>query len=544
MKFFKLDFKGFAFILFAMMSIISINASAQCQAGFTWTQTTNNVITFTNTSTGTDSLTMFQWDMGDGGNDYIQNPVYTFDIPGTWYVCLTIYNVDSNQVNCISTWCDSVTVTGVVICNLVDSALINTMASCGNCADGSATCYPIGGMAPFTYLWSNGETTQNVTDLTPGTYSVCVTDANNCTACISMTMDTCSVNASFTWTQTANNTITFTNTSSGISFFTFYQWDLGDGNYDYSQSPVHFYTMPGTYYVCLYIGDSLNNGGCWSVFCDSITVTGNPCNILITPTVTNATCSNCADGAITTVTTGGTLPYTYTWNPNVSSQSSVYGLFPGTYEVCVTDSNGCSSCVFATVLDGSNNTNCSANFTLYPDSTLAHTYWAVNYATGVQPLSYTWNWGDSTFSFTAYPSHTYANAGVYTICLTITDSVQCSSTFCITDSLARTKNAMIYVNVIPQSTGIPSLQTLSNWSVYPNPVSDKMTINYYLNNSTDVAINLFDMLGNKVNEIVNNYQSSGEHQIQWTSNELSNGIYFLQIRVNDKVTTQKISIVR
>src|ERR1035437_10670148 len=141
MKIFNFKFKGLAFILFAIMSIITINASAQCQAGFTWAQTSNNVITFTNTSTGTDSLTSYQWNFGDGGYDYSQNPVYTFDIPGTWYVCLTIYNNDSNQVNCSSTFCDSVTVTGVLICNLADSAYENNMASCSSCADGGAICY-------------------------------------------------------------------------------------------------------------------------------------------------------------------------------------------------------------------------------------------------------------------------------------------------------------------------------------------------------------------------------------------------------------------
>src|ERR1035437_1648648 len=475
---------GLIILLILMSSLYSMKAYSQCQAGFTWAQTSNNVITFTNTSTGTDSLTSYQWNFGDGGYDYSQNPVYTFDIPGTWYVCLTIYNNDSNQVNCSSTFCDSVTVTGVLICNLADSAYENNMASCSSCADGGAICYPIGGMGPYSYLWSNGETTQTVTDLAPGTYSVCITDINNCTACASVTIDSCSVHSGFTWNQTSSNTITFTNTSTGISFLTYYEWDFGDGNYDYSQSPVHFYSMPGTYYVCLFIGDSLNNGGCTSTYCDSVTVTGYPCNVSITTTVTNSSCSNCSDGSITTSVTGGTSPYTYNWTPNVSSSSSASGLLPGYYSVCVTDVNGCSACAFANVSDSSNNNTCQANFTLYPDSTQLHTYWAVNLSVGPPPLSYMWSWGDQTYSYTEYPSHTYSNAGVYTICLTITDSMAgCSNTYCVTDSFARSANAMIYVNVIPLASGIPSVQPLSNWSVYPNPVSDNMMIDYSLSSS-------------------------------------------------------------
>lgn len=534
---------GLIILLILMTSLYSMKAYSQCQAGFTWTQTSNNVITFTNTSTGGDSLAIYYWNFGDGGYSYTHNPVYTFNTPGTWYVCVTM--TDSGNQMCNSTFCDSVVVTGVVICNMTVTSYINNMASCSTCADGSASCYTTGGTGPFTYLWSDGETTQTVTDLPPGNYSVCATDANNCTACATFTMDSCSLHSGFTWAETSNNTITFTNTSTGTTFLTYYEWDFGDGNYDYVQNPVHFYSMPGTYYVCLYIGDSLNTGGCTSTFCDSVIVTGYPCNIVITPTVINASCSNCSDGSITTSITGGTSPYTYSWIPNVSTGSSASGLIPGSYIVCVTDANGCSACVSATVYDSSNNNTCQALFTLYPDSTQLHTYWAVNLSVGPPPLSYMWSWGDQTYSYTEYPSHTYANAGVYTICLTITDSMAgCSNTYCVTDSFARTANAMIYVNVIPPTTGLPSVQTLSSWSVYPNPVADNMMIDYSLTSSSSVIINLFDMLGNKIKQIENNKQTAGEHTISVNTSMLPEGLYLLQINAGNYISEKKISVIR
>lgn len=49
-------------------------------------------------------------------------------------------------------------------------------ATCGN-PTGSITCYPSGGVWPFTYLWSNGATDSQITDVAPGTYTVTVTDA-------------------------------------------------------------------------------------------------------------------------------------------------------------------------------------------------------------------------------------------------------------------------------------------------------------------------------------------------------------------------------
>jgi PKD repeat protein len=534
---------GLMIILFVMTSLYSMKTYSQCQAGFTWTQTSNNVITFTNTSTGADSLTIYSWNFGDGGYSYSQNPVYTFNIPGTWYVCLTMS--DSMNQLCNSTFCDSVVVTGTVICNMTATAYVNTLASCGNCADGNASVYPTGGMSPYSYLWSNGETTQTVSDLVPGAYTVCITDVNNCTACTSLTMDSCSLHAGYTWTQTISNTISFTNTSTGTNGNTIFQWDFGDANSSYVQSPTHFYSMPGTYYVCLYLSDSLNVLVCSSTFCDSVVVTGYPCNVAITATVTNATCSNCTDGSITTSETGGTSPYTYAWTPNVSTNSSATGLLPGYYTVCVTDSNGCSACATAIVSDSTNNNTCQANFLLYPDSTQAHTYWTYNLSVGPGQLTYLWSWGDQTYSYTQYPSHTYASAGVYTICLTISDTAAgCNNTYCVTDSLARTMNSMIYVNVIPQTSGIKQTEVLNSWSVYPNPVGDNMTIDYSLSSSSNIIINLYDVLGNKVRQIDANKQTIGAHTLSVNTSSLVEGIYLLQMNTGTKVYNRKISVIK
>lgn len=95
-----------------------------------------------------------------------------------------------------------------------------TSASSSTTADGSVNLTVTGGRSPFTYLWSNGATTQNLTNVLPGTYSLTVTDANGCTTTASATVNikvaACPVPGqngftAFTFTAPSSNTGTGAN---------------------------------------------------------------------------------------------------------------------------------------------------------------------------------------------------------------------------------------------------------------------------------------------------------------------------------------------
>lgn len=59
----------------------------------------------------------------------------------------------------------------------------DTNASCSNCADGGALAVVTFGLPPYKFNWSNNDTTQSVSDLLPGKYTVCITDSAGCSVC-------------------------------------------------------------------------------------------------------------------------------------------------------------------------------------------------------------------------------------------------------------------------------------------------------------------------------------------------------------------------
>jgi hypothetical protein len=80
----------------------------------------------------------------------------------------------------------------------------------------------------------------------------------------------------------------------------------------------------------------------------------------------------------------------------------------------------------------------------------------------------------------------------------------------------------------------------NNFSIFPNPFKDKLTINYYLENEKKVKIQLFDYSGKEViNTTENNWSAVGNHTIEISTNDLPSGIYFYRADI-DKLYLGKI----
>jgi DNA-binding beta-propeller fold protein YncE len=79
---------------------------------------------------------------------------------------------------------------------------------------------------------------------------------------------------------------------------------------------------------------------------------------------------------------------------------------------------------------------------------------------------------------------------------------------------------------------------------YPNPFNNSTQIEYSLMTDAHVEINIYDLLGRKLETPINEFQSAGNHSLNWNANYLSSGIYFYTIQVNDVIETKSMTLLK
>lgn len=287
-------------------------------------------------------------------------------------------------------------------------------------------------------------------------------------------------NPNFTYTVNPSGVVTFTGTVTTSA--TTYTWSFGNGTSGTGINTSCYYNAPGNYTVCLYVADTSMLTPCFDSSCVTITVssTSPTCVAAFTSTALSTPYSY----DFTNISTG-TAPLTFDWSwndgtPN-SSLSNPSHTFPGpgTYTVClhISSGSGCidSTCQVITV--GSTGGGCAASFYVYEDTSAgatAHTYVGVNNSTSPGVIgTYFWSWGDGTSSTGPYPSHTYASAGTYNICLVI-QGPSCVDSFCLSQIINK-KDRVIHKINFQAPSGLNNVsKTQAN--IYPNPAHDKLFI--------------------------------------------------------------------
>jgi hypothetical protein len=209
----------------------------------------------------------------------------------------------------------------VPVCNMTASATASNVL-CNGQASGTATVTPSGGTAPYSYVWSPlPGNTQTVNNLTSGTYTVTVTDANGCITTQSFTV---TEPASLVGNASVIAPILCAGGTATVSVSAIGGTPPYAGIGSFSQSAgTQTYTITDA-------------NGCSSITTANIT---EPTALSITTTSTDELLGN--DGTASVTTTGGTAPYSITWQPGGFTTAAISGLTAGLYMVTVTDANGC-----------------------------------------------------------------------------------------------------------------------------------------------------------------------------------------------------------
>ncbi|MFP4663245.1 MAG: gliding motility-associated C-terminal domain-containing protein [Bacteroidales bacterium] len=319
----------------------------------------------------------------------------------------------------------SLTITDNNGCSLTESFTISqpeqlklsfntTDVDCMGSNTGSIESVVTGGITPYSYNWSNGETGSTIDSLYSGYYDLTVTDANGCT--ISDGVDIFEPEDPLTAVDSVSHVQCHGENSGSITL------DINGGTSPYTcawyseeediwlneSSAVLSDIYAGNYTVI--VTDAQD--------CDvelSIEVNEPPA-FESEAIVTDVLCHGNSDGAIETILSGGTEPYSFAWSNGETTQN-ITDISAGTYTLTITDDNACTYILEAEVNqpDAPLTSEVSMQEVLcYGDSTGQI---SVETMGGTPPYTYEWSNGSSSANLTDMP------AGTYT--LTVTDANNC-----------------------------------------------------------------------------------------------------------------------
>ncbi|HIA07250.1 MAG TPA: hypothetical protein EYN71_11235, partial [Flavobacteriales bacterium] len=335
---------------------------------------------------------------------------------GATALCAGFYTISvTDSAGCTAT--DTITLTEPL---LIAASILGADVSCNLGTDGSADLTVSGGTMPYTYAWSHGPTSEDVSNLGAGPYTVTVTDVNGCntTASINIsqplaiTLSTIEVDA-----NCGQDDGTSTVSATG-----------GTGAYTYSwnTSPIQTNAMATGLFPGTYTATVTDSNGCFETI--SATIADIPGGSASAVVDNNTSGFNICDGQATASMTGGTAPYTYLWDdPAAQTTATAAGLCDGTFCVTVTDANGCPDSVCITITEPAaviltiigTDVLCSGNCTGAADLTVTG---------GIPPYTYLWNPGGMT-------AEDIINlcAGTYTVDVTDSNGVVSTDSVTITE---------------------------------------------------------------------------------------------------------------
>jgi PKD repeat protein len=531
---------------------------SQCTASFVYSLGANGNVTFSSTSTGTTSTTLFTWYLGgtagvpsaSGTAGWTAATQYT--VNGTYVVQLAI---GGTATSCYSTAQQTITVTTSTN-NCALSA--NYMATTTN----STSVYRFksisnGTVSGTTYSWDFGDgntgTGANVlhTYTSTGFFNVKMIANNNfvptCTASITQPVNFCAtMSTTISPSYGSSGQVTLLSPSTGTTSATVYTWNVNSvqGNWQSNLANPTF-TLPNGYHQIIYFAKTNSSSSCYAAAQDSIFVSNSA------PCILTANFSYIGNGnswSFLNNTQNTNFYTTYMWDfgdGNTSMQFSPAHTYtvPGVYTVSLTATSGGQVCVSTFTAQISTSCVANAGFSLAPTNTAQ--VWNAIPASTANISSAIWAWGDGSNSTTLFTSHQYSAAGMYSICLSVSVACGASDAACASYSVYRTRDAaqVVYVNVVPQAGVISGLNKdeSAELFVYPNPVKGNFDIRIDGLTDPKARVFVYDITG----KVINNVELQREKDspgIRVKIEQAAAGVYTMKVETDGKVLTRKIIV--
>lgn len=447
-------------------------------------------VLFTNQCTG--SPTSYQWNFGDGTTSTFTNPSHQYIQTGTYTVSLIASNSQVSAAE-IKTLYVSV---GTEL--EVDQTL--AQINCFGENNGTITINVTNGTSPYSYSWSNGNSTNSQTNLSPGMYWLTLTDyyANSYQGNFEITQPDTLELAGLITDSACLGAIEIS-ASGGVPPYS-YLWSTGDTTPDISGIAANQYFLS--------VSDIHN-----CIVTDSFELVMAQLPLDISPSHTNVTCNGYADGTIDVLITGGATPYILMWS-NGSTDNNLSNLEPGEYGLSIIDQNNCTrditilltepplltATTLVTNVVGTGNSNGAIQTT--PNG-------------GIPPYQFSWNTGANTGLLENIPAGNYS--------LTITDANQCTwdSAFVVNETIG-----------IAEKIDTPTIK------IYPNPANDKLYIDLPMKSECDFQsrpdwqprIELINTTG----QVVFEKEISNRQKLEFDISHLPAGEYFVLVIVDGK----------
>jgi gliding motility-associated-like protein len=388
-----------------------------------------------------------------------------------------------------------------------------TNVLCNGDSDGTIESEASGGTMPYTYAWSNGETTDDIGSLLTGVYTLTVTDDQGCTAFTGATINQpdplvftpAVIDASCYGYADGEITITL---AGGVQPY-YFNW--GNQNEILLNNPSETLTglMAEEYFIRV-----RDENGCIN---EQTVILNQPAPFISSYIVTDPLCNGGVDGFIDVTLTGGSFPYSTIWSDGQTSEDAM-NLVAGDYGYEVTDYQGCIIRDSVTVVEPS---LVQISYDLFEvscvdqsDASIYVTPWG-----GTMPYTYLWTTGSQEQNAEGLPPGTYD--------ITITDDHDCVNTFSFEVNFNYDECLIIPNTFTPNGDNYNDTWVLGNLDLYPN-----------------AQVKIFNKWGNEI------FTSNGQYE-PWDgtqySNPLPSEVYYYIIvlgNLEDNQYTGTVTIIR